>query len=499
MERMDGAAALEAIRRPAELGGRPFTPGVAEQLVDNLRQVHVPGQETTVAGQYVEPVQLQVVCYQLWENLERETGRPEGTESVGPPDQSNQSNQSNQPTPRITFADLAAAGNVDQALTAFFEETLTAALADPAATGVSERQVRAWFDEQLITEAGTRGLVHQGERESGGLPNGVVRALQRRFLVRGEAGGGDVWIELVHDRFVEPIRASNAAWFPQHLSALQRQADLWIEQGRPSGLLWRDAALAEAEARAAGHPEELGGGERQFLAACRQAQQAVERERRDSRRIRLLALAAAIVAVVAIIAAVFGVTGQQRANTEAARARNAEVAAVTAQAVAEINANLAATREADARAAEANAVAERLRADAEAEDAEKQRVIADQKAIEAEQEKQRAEAQARRAQAGELAVHAQTELANKTDASGSLALILAREAVLTHWTTDRIVMVNADAALRAAVDATPPFVMMLPRHRHSGPDNSAAYSPDGAHLDRQYRRPAGRSSPHHPA
>ncbi len=65
MERMGKDAALEAVRRPAELGGRPFAPGVGEQLVDNLRQVRVPGLEATIPGQYVEPVQLQVVCYQL--------------------------------------------------------------------------------------------------------------------------------------------------------------------------------------------------------------------------------------------------------------------------------------------------------------------------------------------------------------------------------------------------------------------------------------------------
>ncbi|MGB4975684.1 MAG: hypothetical protein WBR35_03000, partial [Anaerolineae bacterium] len=167
MERMGVPAGLEAIRKPAELAGRPFAEGVAEQLADNLRQVRVPGQEATVAGQYVEPVQLQVVCFQLWENIK------------------------NRPFGLITTTDLAEAGDVDRALTQFYEETLAAALADPAAEGVSERQIRAWFDGDLITETGTRGLVHQGERETGGLPTGVARALQRRFLVRAEARGGD--------------------------------------------------------------------------------------------------------------------------------------------------------------------------------------------------------------------------------------------------------------------------------------------------------------------
>ncbi|MFZ1595214.1 MAG: formylglycine-generating enzyme family protein, partial [Anaerolineae bacterium] len=176
--------------------------------------------------------------------------------------------------------------DVDRALTQFYEETLAAALADPAAAGVSERQLRSWFDKELITEEGTRGLVHQGESDAGGLPNGVVRALQRRFLVRAEARGGDTWIELVHDRFVEPVRASNAAWFPQHLSALQRQAALWNEQGRSDGLLLSGKALAEAEAWAAALTEllELEAVEQEFLSACRRAQAVAERERSVTRR-----------------------------------------------------------------------------------------------------------------------------------------------------------------------------------------------------------------------
>ena len=88
MERMGVTAALDAIREPARLGGRPFAPGVAEKLVEDLRQVRVPGQEATVAGQYVEPVQLQVVCYQLWERIQesgvrrQESGAAEGVSGV---------------------------------------------------------------------------------------------------------------------------------------------------------------------------------------------------------------------------------------------------------------------------------------------------------------------------------------------------------------------------------------------------------------------------------
>jgi hypothetical protein len=255
--------------------------------VDNLRQVRVAGQEATVPGQYVEPVQLQVVCFQMWENLGKGEEGKEGKEG--------------QEAEEITLEDLAVAGDVDRALTQFYEETLVTALADSGAAGVSERQVRTWFDEELITEAGTRGLVHQGEGETEGLPNGVVKALQRRFLVRAEARGGDAWIELVHDRFVEPIRASNAAWFPQHLSPLQRQAALWNEQGRSDGLLLSGKALAEAEAWAAAQEAELESHERDFLKECKLARKQAERERKQKRLIGALAVVVGLVAVLALV------------------------------------------------------------------------------------------------------------------------------------------------------------------------------------------------------
>jgi WD40 repeat protein len=405
MERMDGAAALEAIRRPAELGGRPFAAGVAEQLVDNLRQVRVAGQEATVAGQYVEPVQLQVVCWQMWENLGKGTGGTEGTDGVEPPEQSNRSNPSNQPAPQITFADLAAAGNVDQALTAFYEETLAAALADPAAAGVSERQVRTWFDEQLITEAGTRGLVHQGERESGGLPNGVVRALQRRFLVRGEARGGDVWIELAHDRFVEPIRQSNRAWFSRNLNPLTLDARAWREAGKPESKLYTGSQLSAAAAQIHASPGEFGELEHAFVEAGQQAE-----SRRTARRQRAVTYGA--IALLLIFGALAGwallsrvqvlveaqaaqlarntaVSAQGTAVAEATRALNAEGTAV-AEATRALNAEGTAVAEATrALNAEGTAVAERGIAatrEAEAQKAEATAVAAEAEAVAAKAE-----------------------------------------------------------------------------------------------------------------
>lgn len=187
MERMGGEAALDAIRRPAELYHRPFAAEVAESLCERLRQEHVPGQKTTVTGQYVEPVQLQVVCYQLWEKLKE---RP-----LGP----------------ITADDLNEAGNVEGALAEYYDQVIRDVL-KAAGIQVSEGQVRDWFGKELITAAGTRGFVPEIGEQTGGVPKKVANFLENRFLIRRDPRAGGVWYELTHDTFIKPILASNEAW-----------------------------------------------------------------------------------------------------------------------------------------------------------------------------------------------------------------------------------------------------------------------------------------------
>jgi hypothetical protein len=305
MERMGVAAALDAVSKPAALAGRPFDPGVAEQLVDNLRQVRIPGQEQPQPGQYVEPVQLQVVCYQLWENIKRR--------ALGP----------------ITAADLQEAGDVDKALVQFYEETLTAVLADPAAQGLDERQLRTWFSSELITESETRGLVHQGKRETGSLPNPVVRKLQGRFLVRVETRAGGAWVELVHDRFVEPILESNRAWFVRNQSPITQAALAWDAAGQPTSMLLSEEPLADAQAQLAAQPAAYTELERTFVNQSQLAA-AKARARRQGRMITLLLAAAVVIGIGAVAAVVMAIRANASEAAAVASAALAEVAAANA-------------------------------------------------------------------------------------------------------------------------------------------------------------------------
>jgi len=273
MERMGVAAALEAVKRPATLAGRPFAPGVAERLVDNLRRIKLlgatdkagnlaegsqrqsdPTQEvltesansgSTVTelssaslGQYVEPVQLQVVCYQLWQNLAINEGQEATPHSL-----------------QMTLADLEKFGDIDQALANFYEDAL-GRVVQQKHQGISELVLRNWFSKYLITEAGTRGLIFQGEAVTGGIPNAVAVSLAETFLLRSELRSGGIWFELVHDRFITPIVQANQSWIRRQ-SPLIRSVQAWLDANRDPALLLRGRALKEAQHEVATGSDQL--------------------------------------------------------------------------------------------------------------------------------------------------------------------------------------------------------------------------------------------------
>lgn len=303
MERMGVAAALEAVRRPAELAGRPFAPDVAERLVDNLRQVRVPGQRGTVADQYVEPVQLQVVCYQLWEHLR------------------------NRPPGAISSTDLAEAGDVDLSLAAFYESAIANVLSQRD-LGVTEQQVRTWFSTRLITENGTRGILLRNEQQgrTAGLPNAAVDLLARQFLLRTELRGGETWVELVHDRFLEPILRANRA----RQTALALDAEAWLTAGRDAALLYDGQKLRDGLRQVELQPEEHNELEREFLGAGQQHQ-----ERRDALRRRRMRTIYSVLGALIVVLALAAVVLAASANSARQQAEQLAEEAISGRETAE--------------------------------------------------------------------------------------------------------------------------------------------------------------------
>lgn len=363
MRRLNYKAALEAIQRPAEQGGRPFAPGVAQILVDNLRQIRIHGQEAgTHLGEFVEPVQLQVVCYQLWDNLK---GRPAG---------------------EINERDLRELGDVDTALAQFYEQAIVEAVRE---TGVSEIDLRDWFERQLITEAGTRGMVFQGAEQTGGLDNRTVGFLASRFLLRAEVRSGGNWYELIHDRFIEPIWQANQAW--RLKQPLIQMAQAWMDSGKSTSRLLEGQQLKEAMTA---DWQALGPLVAEFLQASRAAQEAREEAQRQreleqaqalareqrrraeeqaiaTRRLRRLAIALVVVFLLVVMAAIVAWIQSQQAlaQEQIAQAQAAEAEAARHEAEAEAAARATAQHQAEERQQEAEtavAVAEGALKDLEA-------------------------------------------------------------------------------------------------------------------------------------
>lgn len=308
LDLLGASAAIEAIQKPAEDVGVHFSEEAATKLVDDLRmmQVQLPdGTSRQQPGQYIEPVQLQVVCRRLWSRLEKDD--------------------------EVTVEDVQAAGTTDEALADYYASQVEAAA---AASGVKERTIREWVDRKLISVHGIRSQVLMEPNESSGLPNTTISLLQQAYLVRAEKRAGAVWFELAHDRLINPVRQNNAAWFNANLNLFQRQADLWNSQGRPDGLLLTGKDFLEAEAWAGENSAALTEVEKAFLQECKQAHAAVKREQQTNRLIRWLLAAATIISVIAVFFFF-------RAREQEQRAKIQEVVALENAREAERNAQLA--------------------------------------------------------------------------------------------------------------------------------------------------------------
>lgn len=294
LERLGEDDALAAVIEPLNTTRRRFAPDVAEKLVEDLLKIKVATDHTTtreVTGEYVEPVQLQVVCSGLWDKLPANTHE-------------------------ISLEYLQDFGDVTEALSVFYEESLKEAAQKAC---LNEGKLRKWFEQTLITPAGTRGTVFRGGTETGGLPNTAVDVLDAKHIIRCDSRAGSAWYELTHDRFIEPIFKSNRRWREAHGAVdrlrreLEERAEKWDEAGRPAEELLNEEKLNEAQ-RWLTDPKaaELGCSDKVvalIAASGAEAQRRQERRRqieeqaRNATRLRALAAVLGVAFLAAIGAA----------------------------------------------------------------------------------------------------------------------------------------------------------------------------------------------------
>ncbi|MEM7028677.1 MAG: WD40 repeat domain-containing protein [Chloroflexota bacterium] len=419
MEPLDFESALPAVREPALQAGRSYDEGVAEGLIDNLRRIQVSrprnlglsedqdAEPETTLGPYVEPVHLQIVCRQLWDSLPADANR-------------------------IRSEDVQEFGDVDQALTGFYENALREA---EEATNLSERNLRTWFTTQVITQARTRGLVYRGETETEGLPNAAVDVLNNAYIIRADIRGGDTWYELTHDRLVEPILTANQAWQVAYHNPVEDGYQAWLDAGRTPDALLKGEALQAAQAFAEANPRDITEDEQAFLTeSVRQEAIDIELAEQAARRRRNAITAGVAVMIVLTLLTIWALFSRQRAVA-------AEEVAVTAQNDAENSASTAVASEGTAISSESTAVVAR-------EIAVTQEAVAVAERAEAERQRDRAEREAQIALSRQLAAQAQNVLnINNPD----LALLLAIEGVKATDTLEAVTMLRA---ILARPDAT---------------------------------------------
>jgi WD40 repeat protein len=284
LDLLEQDAARRAIQQPAATAGRAISDEAAQRLVDELRLVNVQRGEERVQrpGPFIEPVQLQVVCARLWD-------------AVGPE------------VDRIEVEHLEALGDVERTLGDYYADRVGTVA---AATGVPERWIRDWFDDELITSTGFRAQLPHGPRAAGAAEATVVAGLEDAHLIRSEDRRGTRWIELAHDRLIEPVREDNARWRAVHLSDLQRQAARWHAAGRKEEFLLTGGALDAAAERIAEHAEELTPVEQDFWDAS--AYSAYRRQRRGR-----LAIGISVVLLIALVASLVAVAVAVRQSVRA--------------------------------------------------------------------------------------------------------------------------------------------------------------------------------------
>ena len=155
LEPLRKGAAINAIQKPLlyaidlepklrEIIDENIIQIISKKIVDNLLKIHLDGYHGNIElfiDEFVEPVQLQVVCLKLWEQ-KIITGKIRK---------------------EIENIEL---GDIDNALTSFYDDIIKEAKENSKR---KENYIRNWCEQNLITSSGTRNIIFKGKDFTEGL------------------------------------------------------------------------------------------------------------------------------------------------------------------------------------------------------------------------------------------------------------------------------------------------------------------------------------------
>ena len=435
-----------AILEPAEMVGLRFQDGIVEALISE------------VLGEPAALPLLQFTLRALWDERRRN---------------------------RITWNFYSRVGDGRTALARAADKLYNGLIPEEQVTArrILLRLVRPGAGlEVTSSRVAVTELLATGE-DPGRMTRVLDRLLAARLLKQSQGDvAADRQVEVAHEALVHNWPTLVEWLDDERVNLRQRRqltdaAERWQERERDESLLWRGSQLAEAKGYSG-----RTSLEEAFVQASQDAEEAAARR---AQRNRCLQLAGVFVTVATIIAALYVVLFLTDRNSRAQatslaliRVQSTEqvqaAATIRVQATDQAQANatidVAATQQANAQATVAVAATAETTA---RRGAEQSAAIAAQAT---------AEAAAARAKSGEMAGQALTDLDLDADGSKSLALLLAREAVLTTWRDDNYVINTAIFALNKSMRESSPWLMNLPRNRHTAAVLSAAFSPDGSRI-----------------
>jgi len=194
LERLRADSALLAIKGPLKNVPKDVIQNYEGDIDKDINEIvhelmkiqieYLPGKTQQIEGEFIEPIQLQVVLKRWWEKITN-------------------------PNSKIVKQNLIYVSDVDTALEEFYEDAINDVINKDK---IKESEIRKWCEENLITQAGTRGIVHKGLDSTAGLRNDLIDILQKKYFIKENRRAGGRWCELTHDRLIKPIITSNQKW-----------------------------------------------------------------------------------------------------------------------------------------------------------------------------------------------------------------------------------------------------------------------------------------------
>lgn len=210
LESLREQAAQEAIEKAFSKTDVPLAPAEMDSVLCRLLSLDVGQNVPPVKGQYVNLIQLQILCRRLWQEKARPT-----PPSVAGADEGSQVLQESQ-------ADLA------DYMRSFVDDAVASVITQ---TQSDEGVVRRWLEDRLITPAGRRDF-HLVDEGTAGLPKSVLGALEDARLIQLEQRNQSLYAELTHDSMVAAVQASNKRWVGTRLRTRR-----WLTLGLTLALL----------------------------------------------------------------------------------------------------------------------------------------------------------------------------------------------------------------------------------------------------------------------